>query len=205
MNCSTVFTRFATVKPNSLNKAPAGADSPITVQTDDRTLDAIRCADILVPAVADAGFDGDARHAFGQHGLAVGGVLRDRTRWCRASTPRAPARRLQRRAAPRAPAPLRAGGDQDRLGRAGCRLEHVAAARDAASCSALRGWCGRFWRESTGGRPVVALDRAASRPPRSRPHRRAPEATCSASCAGSRGARPAGAWGRPRRGRSNRA
>jgi hypothetical protein len=52
----TAATTFSTVKPNSLNSAPAGADSP------KRSMPTTAVeADVLPPAVGDAGLDGHAR------------------------------------------------------------------------------------------------------------------------------------------------
>ena len=114
----TIAATFSTVKPKCLNSTPAGR----------RLAEACRCrrtararivggADVLAPAVGDAGLDRDARHAGRQH------ASRARRRPARSKTLRAGhrhdahARCLRRRAASRArqrQGDLGAGGDDDR-------------------------------------------------------------------------------------------
>ena len=127
---------------------------------------------------------------------------------CTAWTPGARAARaaLSALTASAAMPDLGAGGDHDaprarpaarsaRSRRGGCR----------PAARALRGCCGSAWRVRIERGRARCARSPRPRPPRSRPHRRAATASCAEWRAGWRGARSAGASGRPRRGRSSRA
>ena len=101
---------------------------------------------------------------------------------------------------------FRAGRDQHDRGR---RRRRPTAHSRRARCRDLLGvrcWNGRFWRvRSRLVGPSLALDRGAPGDRRLDACRTGARRPCSESGAGSRRARPAGASGRLRRGRSNRA
>ena len=164
----TAATTLSTVKPKCLNSTPPGADSPKRVDADDGAVRIVDGADVLAPAVGDAGLDGDARHAARQHAIAryaascrsntlVHGI--DTTRTAMPSSASAFARAERER-------DFGAGGDDHRaLRRSRVAVgEHVAAAADRRDRSRVaRLTNGTFWRvNSEAGRSVA---RARSRRP----------------------------------------